>query len=115
MLRVAVLPLLLVIAAGPAHAQADPARRHGRSLLSVEGSVISIQPKELERPLAPPAPPPTVPSQLSPTIPPPAPITTCDPNGCRDSSGTRYNGWGPGMIRSDGKPCQQIGNTMQCN
>lgn len=115
MLRFAVSILILAIVAGHADAQAEPARSRGRSLLSVGGDGISIHPKELERPPASPSPPPTAPPQLSPTIPPPAPITTCDPNGCRDSSGTRYNGWGPGMIRSDGKLCQQIGNTMQCN
>jgi len=42
-------------------------------------------------------------------------ITTCDPGGCWDSLGRRYNGSGATMIRSDGRSCQRVGNQFQCN
>lgn len=62
---------------------------------------------------------PTLPSGDQPGFAPPAthpsPITACDPGGCWDSGGLRYNGTGNAMIRSDGKVCQQIGNMMHCN
>lgn len=71
-------------------------------------------PPELGRPAAAPPVSPATPLQPAPPLASPAPITSCDPNGCRDSNGVRYNGWGPGTIRSDGKLCQQVGSTMQC-
>lgn len=45
----------------------------------------------------------------------PAPVTSCDPGGCWDINGARYNAIGSRMMRSDGKVCQQVGATMQCN
>lgn len=51
-------------------------------------------------------------------IPAPAPsvITSCDPGGCWDNFGNRYNGsGGPTYIRQDGRVCQNIGSMIQCN
>lgn len=51
-------------------------------------------------------------------VPPPTPsvITNCDPGGCWDNLGNRYNGsGGPTHIRQDGRVCQNIGGMMQCN
>lgn len=45
----------------------------------------------------------------------PGVITSCDGGGCWDSRGQRYNGSGPTMFRSDGKVCQHLGGSMQCN
>lgn len=46
---------------------------------------------------------------------PPSVITSCDGQGCWDSSGRRYNSAaGPTNVRQDGKICQHIGNMMQC-
>ena len=54
--------------------------------------------------------------------PPPAPaapgmMTNCDPAGCWDTSGNRYNkaGGSGNFHRQDGRFCQQIGNQLQCN
>lgn len=49
-------------------------------------------------------------------VPHPSVITNCDPGGCWDTKGNRYNGSaGPTHIRQDGKVCQKIGGIMQCN
>lgn len=72
-------------------------------------------PPALDRPSQPPAPPAAPSRPLPPPVSQPLPITGCDANGCRDAAGNRYNGWGQGMIRSDGKLCQQIGNLMHCD
>lgn len=42
-------------------------------------------------------------------------ITSCDRGGCWDSGGTRYNGSGATLFRTDGKICQKVGNMLQCN
>ncbi len=53
----------------------------------------------------------TLPSSSGPAI-----VVNCDPAGCWDTQGRRYNkGAGPTFIRSDGRPCQQVGNQFQCN
>ncbi|MBS1190321.1 MAG: hypothetical protein H6R10_2113 [Rhodocyclaceae bacterium] len=55
------------------------------------------------------------PSERTPTPAPPATIISCDPGGCWDNGGLRYQGSGAMMIRSDGKVCRPIANMMQCN
>lgn len=55
------------------------------------------------------------PASSRPTAPPPSPVTSCDPGGCWDSGGRRYNGSGSVMIRGDGRVCQPVGGVMQCN
>jgi len=42
-------------------------------------------------------------------------ITSCDPGGCVDNLGRRYNGNGPTLFRTDGKVCQRSGTTVNCN
>lgn len=43
-------------------------------------------------------------------------VTKCDPGGCWDTHGKRYNGSGRGnFFRQDGRSCQQIGDRMRCN
>lgn len=49
---------------------------------------------------------------------PPVPtnLTNCDPSGCWDNLGNRYNRSGShGYMRSDGKFCQQVGTQLSCN
>ncbi len=46
----------------------------------------------------------------------PTNMTSCDPGGCWDNLGNRYNGNANGtMFRTDGKICQNIGGMVQCN
>ena len=65
------------------------------------------------------APAPSTPSApTSMPVPPQAPahITNCDPTGCWDNYGNRYNnGAGPTRFRQDGRVCQNIGGMMHCN
>lgn len=122
----AVALLLMILAMGNAWAGCAPCRncgdaspritnRRGPIPLDVQGR--PAVPIEMERhpmdvevarpPVLPMAPTP-------PTATHPSPVTACDPGGCWDTSGARYNGTGPAMIRGDGKVCQQIGNMMHC-
>ncbi len=57
------------------------------------------------------------PSAIAPRPAPAGPsiVTTCDAGGCWDSSGQRYTTSGPSLVRSDGKVCQRVGATVQCN
>ena len=50
-----------------------------------------------------------------PPKPKPTAITTCDGGGCWDNVGNRYNRVGGSLFRSDGKVCQILGNSLQCN
>lgn len=46
----------------------------------------------------------------------PSIITNCDPSGCWDTNGQRYNNAGGGnAFRQDGRFCQRMGNQFQCN
>jgi len=45
----------------------------------------------------------------------PAVVTTCDGGGCWDTGGRRYTASGPALVRSDGKVCQKVGSTVNCN
>lgn len=49
-------------------------------------------------------------------VPPPAtrPLGTCDAAGCRDASGTRYQGTGPVLLDPAGRPCRTDGHWVQC-
>lgn len=43
-------------------------------------------------------------------------IASCDPAGCVDTQGRRYNkGAGSTYFRADGRTCQQIGQQLHCN
>lgn len=100
----------------PAGGQGDPPARRSRTRQPGFETGIRTDPKadaRVTEPLYVPTLPP--PRRPAPEVRMPAPVTSCDPNGCYDSSGTRYSGGGPGMIRSDGKLCQQVGNMMHCN
>ena len=49
-------------------------------------------------------------------IPQPAQLTSCDPAGCWDTTGTRYNrAAGGNFFRSDGKFCTSSGAQLICN
>ena len=45
----------------------------------------------------------------------PAQVTNCDAGGCWDTSGQRYNGSGPSLVRADGRPCQRVSAVVYCN
>ena len=46
----------------------------------------------------------------------PSMITNCDPGGCWDNQGQRYNGTGgTPYFRQDGKVCQSVAGRMQCH
>lgn len=46
----------------------------------------------------------------------PSMITNCDPVGCWDNQGQRYNGKaGTPYLRQDGKVCQSVAGIMQCH
>jgi hypothetical protein len=72
----------------------------------------------------PPAPPPpavTLPRATPPAVvptarpPAPVPVTGCDPGGCRDADGHRYNGpTGNTYLDQSGKPCSRTGTWVQC-
>jgi hypothetical protein len=55
-------------------------------------------------------------------LPPPAtvapsstrPLGPCDAAGCRDASGTRYQGTGPVVLDPSGRPCRTDGQWVQC-
>ncbi|MYN07431.1 hypothetical protein [Pseudoduganella aquatica] len=42
------------------------------------------------------------------------PLGTCDAAGCRDASGTRYQGTGPVVLDPSGRPCRTDGHWVQC-
>jgi hypothetical protein len=45
----------------------------------------------------------------------PTPVTGCDPGGCRDTGGNRYNGaTGNTYLDQNGKPCNRTGTWVQC-
>ena len=44
----------------------------------------------------------------------PQPIGSCDTGGCRDASGTRYNGAGNATLDANGRICHRNGAFMQC-
>ena len=45
----------------------------------------------------------------------PAPIASCDPGGCWDENGVRYDAAGGGVfIRRDGASCQSVRGSMVC-
>src|SRR4051812_31543264 len=45
----------------------------------------------------------------------PAPVTTCDPGGCWNTNGSRYNGGAANTyLDGNGKLCQRNGGWMQC-
>lgn len=51
-----------------------------------------------------------------PRAPVPTTITNCDPSGCWDNLGNRYNRNGSsGFTRNDGKLCQQVGTQLNCH
>jgi hypothetical protein len=56
------------------------------------------------------------PTALLPARPPtPLPVTGCDPGGCRDADGHRYNGpTGNTYLDQSGKPCSRTGTWVQC-
>lgn len=120
MIRTAIATLLSVLAMDCLRAQevkAPPvpgARPHRWSVPPIEIGKPVPEPEasasgrlESAQPPAPPRPAPAPPS--------PTPVTTCDPGGCWDINGSRYNGCTSTMIRSDGKVCQQIGTLIHCN
>jgi hypothetical protein len=46
----------------------------------------------------------------------PVSMANCDPAGCWDTSGTRYNrAAGDTFFRQDGRACQRVGDQLQCN
>ena len=56
---------------------------------------------------------------MSPIVPPvliasPRVITACDPTGCWDNLGMRYNGVGAALIGPTGKLCLRIGDQIDC-
>lgn len=55
------------------------------------------------------------PGATSPYAPPPSIITSCDPGGCWDNQGNRYNkGAGQTYFPSSGGACQMINGAMHC-
>lgn len=44
----------------------------------------------------------------------PSTTTSCDPSGCWDNVGNRYNRAAGGFFRDDGKFCQKVGSGVQC-
>ncbi|RJG02553.1 hypothetical protein D3878_14030 [Noviherbaspirillum sedimenti] len=45
----------------------------------------------------------------------PVPLTGCDPGGCRDAAGNRYNnGAGSTYLNDAGRLCTRNGTWMQC-
>ncbi len=42
-------------------------------------------------------------------------ITSCDPGGCWDSLGNRYNRSGPTFFSTTGRACRRVGNMLQCD
>lgn len=44
----------------------------------------------------------------------PSVLTTCDPGGCWDNLGNRYNGTGATLIGPTGKLCNRIGDWIGC-
>ena len=79
-----------------------------------------VRPLPLPRPPSAARPPTQMPQSPPPqaTVKPaaPFPVQVCDPGGCFGPDGKRYGG-GVGNIYLDskGKPCQRIGEWMQCN
>lgn len=68
---------------------------------------------ERERPPPPPVPVPApAPAPAAPGM-----MTNCDPAGCWDTSGNRYNkaGGSGNFHRQDGRFCRQVGNQLQCD
>jgi hypothetical protein len=55
---------------------------------------------------------PAAPTMVIPSA--PSVLTTCDPGGCWDNLGNRYNGTGATLIGPAGKPCIRIGDWIEC-
>jgi len=71
-----------------------------------------------QRPLPPPGaskPPSAAPAPPVTTTPPPPAVGICDPGGCWDTGGNRYNGAAGGiLLNGKGKPCVRNGVSIQC-
>jgi len=107
-------PLISPEARFPGDAKTAPARkterRRGRYAAPVEMEKLPAPAVDAGRPVLP-----APPTSPRPPAPSPAPVTSCDPGGCWDSGGQRYNGSGAVMIHGNGRVCQQVGSMMQCN
>jgi hypothetical protein len=80
---------------------------------------VPSQPSQSQRGLPQLSPPPAtayVPAPAPVPLPAPAirPLGPCDAAGCRDASGTRYQGTGPVLLDPAGRPCRTDGQWVQC-
>lgn len=78
-------------------------RHCGVLLLAGAGAVA---PQDAAKPIKP---------DSTPVVAPPALIVSCDPGGCWDENGVRYDAAGAGIfIRRDGMSCQLVKQRMSC-
>jgi hypothetical protein len=82
---------------------------------SVPQTIQSMPPSQQAQPLPQLSRPPAT-AYMPVQVPPPAtrPLGTCDAAGCRDASGTRYQGTGPVLLDPSGRPCRTDGQWVQC-
>lgn len=98
----------------PAPPKKPPPRR--RAVQQIVDGMPAYGPR-LNAPPPVPVSPQPAPSIVAPSAiaPPPAAISRCDPGGCTDVNGTRYNGAaGNIVIGPQGRPCTNNGGTIQC-
>lgn len=90
----------------------EKARAAARKRIAPPPNIGRAQPKVPAPGATQPAPPIVAPSQPAAG---PAIIGICDAGGCWDNRANRYNGGaGNTYLNSNGRPCHQVGQTMQC-
>jgi len=110
------LVLLILACCGQASALAadkQPCKRRSVQQV-VESMPPASPPTQPARPALQNAPP--LPAARLPAVPPgPVQINSCDPGGCTDINGQRYNGGvGNAAVDGQGRLCTRSGSTMQC-
>lgn len=88
-----------------------PSARSRALPLAVEPRPAALPPPPAA--LTTPHPAPSVAAPVKPAM--PTPVTGCNPGGCRDADGNRYNGAnGNTYLDKSGKPCNRTGTWVQC-
>lgn len=110
------LSLLLIPLAACAAGKKDGGGAQAKTERAKQVAPLRAMPRSAGPASAPPSKPPApvaAPRDLTPA--PPSVIGVCDPGGCWDTGGNRYNGGASGtFLNGSGRLCQRNGVSMQC-